>query len=260
MIFSCPSHARPKAPSNESAIGQLVSPDIDWKPVRKRNEPQSRERRPLRPHVGRAVSYLVGCLCFSVGAYLFINSNLGTDPLDVFALGLLNHVPLTIGIAQGGVAVLCLLAVAMWTRNRPVLSPMFTFFFCGSVIDLLRLLDARTIIPLEPYPLVVCGTVLCAYGSSLIIMSGFGIRAMDLLAIVFVRKWRWPFWTAKGMLEVVLLVSGWLMGGPVGVGTVSFLVGVDLLIQPLMWVNQRLLRIRNIGLARPDPAPEPAAS
>lgn len=202
----------------------------------------------IRPGVDRAVPYLSGCLFFAMGAYLFIASNLGTDPLDTFALGLLRHLPLTVGIAQTGVAVVCLLTVATWTRRRPVASPLLTFFLCGSVIDLFRAGNPARFVPLTHSAMLAVGTVFCAYGSSLIIMSGFGIRAMDLLAIVMVSRWRWPFWVAKGALEMVLLGTGWLMGGPAGVGTVCFLVGVDLLIQPLVWVNATVLRVRNLGL------------
>jgi uncharacterized protein len=201
-----------------------------------------------RSNAGAGGIYLGGCVSFSIGAFLFISSNLGTDPLDTFALGLLRHVPGTIGLAQAGVAVLCLLAVAMWTRRRPVVSPLFTFFFCGSLIDLLRLPSMPWLIALPAYLLLAMGTALCAYGSALIIMSGFGIRAMDLLAITMVSRWRWPFWTAKGTLEGCLLTLGWLLGGPVGIGTVCFLAGVDLLIQPMIHTNVRVLRLRNRGL------------
>lgn len=197
---------------------------------------------------GRLWPYLGGCVTFAFGAYLFISSHLGTDPLDVFALGLIRHVPLTVGIAQAGVAALCLVTVALWTRHRPILSPLFTFFFCGSIIDVLRATDAQRAVPLGHYPMLAAGVLLCAYGSALIIASGFGIRAMDLLAITIVAHWRWSFWVAKGTLEMLLLASGALMSGPVGIGTVCFLVGVDLLIQPMVRANGHLLRIHNHGL------------
>jgi uncharacterized protein len=208
----------------------------------------------------QTLTYLAGCALFALGAYLFIAAKLGTDPLDTFALGLLRHVPLTVGIAQTGVATVCLVIVAAWTRRRPVLSPLFTFAFCGSLIDLLRAGQAARFLPIGAYPMLVVATVLCAYGSALIIMSGFGIRAMDLLAIVMVRRWRWPFWTAKGALELTLLTTGWLMGGPAGVGTVCFLAGVDLLIQPLVWVNRTVLRVRNVGMPERVPAALPESA
>lgn len=192
--------------------------------------------------------YLAGCLAFSCGAYLFIHSDLGTDPLDVFALGLMGHIPITVGIAQTAVAMICLAIVAAWTRTRPLLAPMFTFFFCGSVIDLLRWEDPARLLAVGPPGQLILGTFLCAYGSALIIMSGFGIRAIDLLALTVRARWNWPFWAAKGLIESGLMISGFLMGGPLGIGTAGFLVGVDLLIQPFIQANVRFLRLPNFGL------------
>ncbi|MFD4349955.1 YitT family protein [Streptomyces coelicoflavus] len=199
--------------------------------------------------------YLGGCLTFSCGAYLFIHSELGTDPLDVFCLGLMEHLPLTVGISQTLVAVFCLVLVAVWTRRRPLVVSLFTFFFCGSLIDLLRWSD-----PARPLPIPATGTLalavlLCAYGSALIIMSGFGIRAIDVLAITMTTNWRWPFWTSKGLIEASLMLSGYFMGGPLGIGTVCFLVGVDLLIQPFVVANSKVLHIPNLGL--PERSPQP---
>jgi uncharacterized membrane protein YczE len=192
--------------------------------------------------------YVSGCVVFSTGAYLFIHSNLGTDPLDTFALGVLRHVPATIGLVQLAVAIVCLCVAAAVSRRRPILSPLFTFFFCGSIIDFERYLQWARLLPFDATAVLVAATVLCAYGSALIIMSGFGIRAIDLVAIEVRRKWRWPFWIGKGMVEGLLLGSGYALGGPAGMGTVFFLVGVDLLIQPLVWGNARFLNLRNRGL------------
>ncbi|WP_327301290.1 hypothetical protein [Streptomyces goshikiensis] len=199
----------------------------------------------------RYLVYLGGCLIFSAGAACFIRSDLGTDPLDVFALGLLGHLRLTIGIAQALVAAVCIAVWAVWNRRPPVLSPFITFFLCGSVIDVLRAVDAAGHLPVPRTVLMLTGALLCTYGSALIIMSGVGIRAMDLVAITMTHRWRWPFWVAKGSLELVLLGAGYLLGGPVGVGTVCFLVCVDTLIQPCMRLNTRLFSLVNHGLEKP---------
>ncbi|MFJ9948561.1 YitT family protein [Kitasatospora sp. NPDC091207] len=216
----------------------------------------------LRAHRARYGVYLLGCLLFSTGAAFFIRSDLGTDPLDVFALGLLKHVPLTIGIAQSLVAAVCILVWSAWNRRRPVISPFITFFLCGSVIDVLRAVDAAGRVPVPDAARMLIGVALCTYGSALIIMSGTGIRAMDLIAITMTHRWNWPFWVSKGCLELLLLVSGYLLGGPVGVGTLCFLVFVDTLIQPCMWLNHRFFSLRNHGLEErpaPRPATEPTA-
>lgn len=198
--------------------------------------------------------YASGCLIFSSGAYLFIYSDLGADPLDVFALGVMEHLPVSVGISQAAVAVICLAAVAGWTRQRPHLSPLLTFFLCGSFIDLLRWADPVREVQIGSIGLLALAVLLCAYGSAFIIMSGFGIRAIDLLAITMSTRRRWPFWVAKGLIEASLMTTGFLLGGPLGIGTVCFLLGVDLLIQPLIKVNSEVFRIPNSGL--PERAPQ----
>jgi uncharacterized protein len=219
-----------------------------------RNRGPRSNRRPDRRVVAK---YLCGCVSFSVGAYLFITSHLGTDPLDTFALGLLRHLPLTVGFVQFGVATVCVTTVALWTRSRPLVSPLVTFLLCGSIIDLQLWIDWAQPIPAS-YGMLAVGTICCASGSALIIMSGLGIRAMDLVAIQALRAWSVPFWVGKGVLEMVLLAAGYLLGGPAGIGTVVFLVGVDVLIQPIMWISTHALRFANHGM--PQPAPVPSSS
>jgi uncharacterized membrane protein YczE len=200
----------------------------------------------------RCVLYLLGCVVFAVGATLFVVAGRGTDPLDVFVLGLREHVPITFGVAQAGIAVLCLGIWAAWNRRRPQLTPLFTFLFCGSLIDGLLYLEVAKGTSVPPPVLVGLAGALCAYGSALIIMSGVGIRAMDLVALTMRERWGWPLWCAKGALEAGLLVTGWVLGGPVGYGTVFFLVAVDLLLQPFMQLTARVFGLPNLGMtARP---------
>lgn len=193
----------------------------------------------------RYALYLAGCVVFAAGATLFIHAGMGVDPLDVLSLGLLEHLPGTIGLAQAAIAAVCIVVWSLWNRRRPVLMPFVTFLLCGSLIDLLRLTDLGW---LAAVPALVAAILLCAYGSALIIMSGTGIRAMDLLVISLNQRWHVPFWAAKVGIEGVLLTAGWLLGGPVGIGTLAFLICVDGLIQPLMAFNARVLRLTNHGL------------
>lgn len=209
--------------------------------------------RTLRPNdtrerLRRYALYLAGCVLFASGATLFIHSELGVDPLDVLSLGVLEHLPLTIGVVQALVAAVCIAIWSVWNRRRPVVMPFVTFLLCGSLIDLMLLADLGWI---ASVPSLATAVVLCAYGSALIIMSGTGIRAMDLIVITLNQRWNVPFWGAKVGVEAVLLTLGWLLGGPVGIGTLAFLVFVDGLIQPFMSFNSRVLRLTNHGLSRP---------
>lgn len=195
--------------------------------------------------------YLGACVVFSLGAKSFIDSKLGVDPLDVLTIALSQNLHTTIGISSGMVAIGFLTAWTLWNRKFPPLTPFVTTFLVGNLIDLWILLDPlRSIRLFAPAGvLLVGGLLVCSYASSLIIMSGIGIRIMDLVAITMVREWRWSFFSAKMVLEVGLFTSGWLLGGPIGITTIAFLFLVGPFIQPFMWANAQFLRLPNYGLS-----------
>ena len=204
----------------------------------------------------QVVMYLSGIVCFSFGAKFFIDSRLGVDPLDVLIIGLANHLHLTIGIASGLVAIGFLAVWSAWNRRYPPIMPFFTTFLVGNLIDLWILLEIETYttLVLDPVPMLLTGLMMAACGSSLIIMSGIGIRIMDLVAITMIKKWHWSFFAAKMSLEIFLCGSGWLLGGPVGYATIAFLVIVGPLIQPYMWANAKFLQLPNHGLNEKETA------
>ena len=185
------------------------------------------------------ILYLTGCVLFSLGATLFITSNLGTDPLDVLAIGAKNSFGWLIGTTQSVFAISCLIIWSFLNKWKfPPLSTFLTFFICGYLIDFfLYLLDHKHLF--QPYIEMIIGVILCTQASALIIMSSFGIRAMDLVAISLSKKTNKPFWLYKGIAEVFLLVSGWYLGGVAGIGTIFFLVFVGWLIQPCIRLNQK---------------------
>jgi uncharacterized membrane protein YczE len=187
------------------------------------------------------ILYFLGCILFSLGATFFIASNLGTNPLDVFTTGVRKQFGLMIGTTQSLFAIACLL---IWTiiyqfKKIPPISTFLTFFLCGYLIDFFLFVSGEQT-PLNSWVELIIALVLCTEASALIIMSGFGIRAMDLVAIALTDKTGLPFWVYKGIAEVLLFTVGWALGGMFGIGTIAFLFFVGWLIQPFIYVNQKL--------------------
>ena len=187
------------------------------------------------------ILYFLGCILFSLGATFFIASNLGTNPLDVFTTGVRKQFGLMIGTTQSLFAIACLF---IWTiiyqfKRVPPISTFLTFFLCGYLIDFFLFVSGEQT-PLNSWVELIIALVLCTEASALIIMSGFGIRAMDLVAIALTDKTGLPFWVYKGIAEVLLFTVGWALGGMFGIGTIAFLFFVGWLIQPFIYVNQKL--------------------
>ncbi len=64
-----------------------------------------------------------------------------TQPLDVLNIGLTHRLHITIGIASGAVAIGFLGIRSLWNKRRPPLSPFFTMFLVGNLIDLWNLVN-----------------------------------------------------------------------------------------------------------------------
>jgi hypothetical protein len=213
---------------------------------------QPRSRAPAA-RSWRLPIYLAGCVCFSLGVKLFIDANLGVDPFHAMTLGLVQVIDapyLQVGFMDA-IATLALLILWMaWNRRLPPLSTFITMVLVGALIDLWSWLGIEAVtgsLGSRTLPMLA-GLVLNAYGSALIIMSGIGIRVVDLVALTLVNRLGWRFYRAKLSLEAGFLAIGFVLGGPVGIAALAFVLVVGPFVEPLIWVNQRFLKLPDYGL------------
>jgi uncharacterized membrane protein YczE len=204
--------------------------------------------------------YLAGCVLFSLGVKMFIDADLGTDPLHAMIIGIVDTVRLPfigIGFVESAVTIGFLILWTVWNRRIPPLMTFVTMALVGYLIDLWNLIELQrwTTAWLAPLPLMLTALLIDAYASALIIMSGIGIRVMDLVAITFVSRLGWKFLWAKLLFEAGFVAVAWLLGGPVGMGTLGFLAIVGTLIPPMMWASERYMGLPNHGLGRNVPRP-----
>ena len=197
--------------------------------------------------------YLTGCVCFSLGVKLFIDASLGVDPFHAMTLGLVEVVAvpsLQVGFFDAMVTLALLLLWMTWNKRLPPVSTFITMVLIGVLIDLWNWLGIDAVtgsLGTRVLPMLV-GLVLNAYGSALIIMSGIGIRVVDLVALTLVSRLGWRFYQAKLSLEAGFLAIGFVLGGPVGVAALAFVLVVGPFVEPLIWVNQRFLKLPDYGL------------
>ncbi|MBX3421325.1 MAG: hypothetical protein KF752_07185 [Pirellulaceae bacterium] len=212
--------------------------------------------------------YGLGIILFSLGAKGFIDARLGTDPLDVLVIGMNQHLGFGLGVCSSLVAIFFLSWWMIWNMKLPPIMPFVSTSAVGFLLDFWNAIELQKytieslpvwnvtvnegVINLSSIALAIVSLLMCSYASALIIMSGIGIRIMDLVAITFLEKLGWTFFRAKMLLEIGLFTSGWLLGGPMGITTVLFLFLVGPFIQPFMWVNAKYLSIPNHGIQPRD--------
>ena len=208
----------------------------------------------------RLLMSLAGSILFSLGVKLYIDADLGTDPLHsmiIGATGALDLAYVGVGLGTSIVTGVFLALWSAWNRRLPPLSTFATMALVGYLVDFWNLiaLERYTSMLEGPVAMMLTGVLLHAYASALIVMSGIGIRVMDLVVVSTVRNWGWPFVLGKLSIEAGFFAAAWSLGGPIGPGTVAFLAVVGCFVPCFMWANERLLQLPNYVLYRPAALP-----
>ncbi|WEK59980.1 MAG: hypothetical protein P0Y60_11555 [Candidatus Microbacterium colombiense] len=182
-----------------------------------------------RDLVERIVQLLVGLFLYGVALGLMVRGGIGVAPWDVLALGVVAQS----GLGYGTVTVLVSIVVLLlWIplRQRVGLGTLLNALLIGPSADL-----TLAVIPAPPSiwvgaPMFVAGLVLLAFATGLYIAANFGPGPRDGLMTGLVRITGWRVWIVRTLIEGSVLLVGFLLGGPVGVGTVLFAFGVGPLI------------------------------
>lgn len=188
--------------------------------------------------VQRAVQLGVGLILYGVAIGLMIRAEVGLDPWTVFAQGssIVSGIPIGLMTVLIGIVVLLL-----WIplRQRPGIGTVLNVIVIGPVIDL-TLLILQTPDPLWARILIFAGGLaLLAVATGLYIGAGLGPGPRDGLMTGAHARFGWPVWAVRTGVEVTVLVTGWLLGGTVGLGTVAF----ALLIGPMVGVTLPRFRL-----------------
>jgi uncharacterized membrane protein YczE len=189
----------------------------------------------------RTVQLLVGLYLFGQGIWLGLQADLGVGPWDVLHGGLADRLGTPFGRTSIGVSVV-VLGISVLARVRPGIGTVLNVVVIGAVIDLLlgtSWLDGVADGPLALRLLTTTGGIASvACGSALYLGAHLGPGPRDGLMVALHERTGWPVGVARGVLECTVLVIGILLGGPVGIGTIAFALGIG----PAVQVAFRALR------------------
>ncbi|WP_329467803.1 membrane protein YczE [Streptomyces sp. NBC_01431] len=202
----------------------------------------------LSTHLTRRLLQLyVGLALYGVSSGLLVRAGLGLEPWGVLHQGLARHTGLSIGVVSiiVGAAVLLL-----WIpiRQRPGLGTVSNVFAIGVFMDgtLAVVPDAHGLLAQVP---LMAGAIVCnGVATGLYISARFGPGPRDGLMTGLHKATGRSIRLVRTGLEVVVVASGFLLGGSLGIGTVLYALSIG----PLA---QFFLRV----FAIPEPAREGAS-
>lgn len=182
--------------------------------------------------VKRYFKLMLGFVLFAVAITITINAKLGYSPWDVFHQGIGNILNIKIGTANILVGVI-IVGIGVLMGQRPGIGTLLNMFIIGVFLNIIISLD---IIPTFVNIYIRIFTVFLAMfimgiASYLYISAGFGAGPRDGLMVLLVGKTGKSIRLIRNSIEITVLIVGYLLGGPVGLGTVILSLGLGYAVQ-----------------------------
>lgn len=171
-----------------------------------------------------------GLVLYGVSAGLQVRAGLGLAPWDVLNQGVARHAGTSIGAASIAIGALVLL---LWIplRQRPGLGTVSNVLVIGLAMDATLTLTPTPASLWARIPLLAFSVVLCSAATGLYISARFGPGPRDGLMTGLHRRTGRSVRLVRTCIEVVVLATGFVLGGSVGVGTVAFALAIGPLSQ-----------------------------
>lgn len=202
--------------------------------------------------VKRWIFFITGMIILSLGVTLTIKGRLlGLAPWDVLHYGLWQTFGLTIGSWAIIVGALIVIFTAVALKRLPKLGVYINMFTIGIFIDIFNYLLPDVNGWIMHTLIFTAGLFVMAFGIAFYITPNLGAGPRDTLMLFFIEKFNLKLSSARNMMEIFALLAGFLLGGPVFIGTIIIVFLLGRLIEKFLPLTRRML-VKFIGYEDPD--------
>ncbi|MBT9175714.1 MAG: hypothetical protein DDT20_00014 [Firmicutes bacterium] len=175
----------------------------------------------------RLVCLTLAFVVIGVAIDVSIKANLGVGAWTVFHLGIAGHSGWTQGQVSQIVG-LAIIALSYLLGIKPAIGTVLNMLLIGWFFDASV---AMRLIPPAPSPAfgllyLLASTLLMGFGGAMYMSAGLGAGPRDSLMLALIRRTAWPVRSIRTGMEITVLGLGWLLGGPVGLGTLVLSMGL----------------------------------
>ena len=182
-----------------------------------------------KPSVFTFTRLVFGLVLFGFGLALVVLGDFGVSPWEVFHQGISRRTPLSIGTTIIFVGIIIL--VFLFFLKEPMgIGTIANVLIIGLVVDLTLSLFGEIS---NIFPRIIAtlfGPIFVALGSGFYIGTRLGPGPRDGLMTAFNRRGV-AIWKARTLIEGSCVVTGLMLGGTIGWGTVWFLLSVGPCVQ-----------------------------
>lgn len=181
-----------------------------------------------------------------IGVALFVHANLGSDTITVFIDGLKEVLHCTLGDASRIYNLIALIIALLlsrkdigWCTIVYALTVGFAMDFYNTIIIDMNIANMSLLIRLI---VVMLGQLCFVVTYALLIKFREGMNQMDAISYGIVNRTGTSYKMIRTLMDIILLVSGWLMGGVIGVGSIIAMATTGVLVDQSVKIMDNLFK------------------
>ncbi len=159
-----------------------------------------------------------------MGISMFLAIELGADTLTVFLDGMNRYFGIPASVTNQIVVGIILVLALLLNRKAVGLTTVIYVLAAGVCIELSSQIVSYWSLSTQPIALrvaaMVAAQLLMAAGYGWMQTFASGMMSIDAFLYGIVERWGVPYIAARGVFDLAFFLSGWALGGIIGIGTI----------------------------------------
>lgn len=174
--------------------------------------------------IWKALMSLIGITLISFGAALSQTMNMGLDPFTAINTGASELLGFTLGNYQLFVNAAILAIILFFDRKIIGWGTIFNFVLVGYMIEffismLESFIDPTQFAFIVQLLITVVAILIFTFGVALYMDADLGVSPYDAIAPVITDRVSASYKTVRMIQDIIVVITAWILGGPVGVST-----------------------------------------
>ncbi len=186
----------------------------------------------------------IGILTF--GSRMLLLADIGIGGIDSVVVGLAKIFGGSFGLWIDIVSITLIIIGAMLRKRLPQWQPIVTSLLLGLAYDVWGIiLFNKLILPQNEFIqglAFLAGILIAPLGSAVYLSAHLSTSCVDYLMLAIHERFHLSIGISRNLIEAVFVITGYIVGGPIGLGTIMIMLLYGVILQNYYKVIEKLLK------------------
>lgn len=193
--------------------------------------------------VRKMIVFLIGMMCVAMGMILFVQSSVGAEPWSLLYAGISSATGIPMGTVVQAAGIFMVSVVCLYDRRLPNPGTIMSFLIIGFFANMFGKIDFSWIGTgyIWSAAILAASILIMAFGLGIYVSADLGEGNIELLQFFLARKLKVSITVIRIIMDCTAAAIGFLLGGPLGVGTVISVFAIGPLLSFFLKFSNRYI-------------------